>query len=50
MTLEMFVKSDEWFLHSKGEDKFTRSNRSRNITNPSMTIKAIGGHLNWIMM
>lgn len=28
----------------------TAGNRPRNICNPSDTVKALGGHINWILL
>jgi len=40
----------EWFVYKDHEDLKTRSNRPRNIFNPPMWVKAIGGHYNYILL
>lgn len=50
MDYECFPKVGEWFLAKQSEDLKKRSNRPRNIFNPPMWIKAIGGHYNYILL
>ncbi len=47
---ECFPKSGEWFRHAADADMKKLSNRPRNIFNPPMWIKAIGGHYNYILL
>jgi hypothetical protein len=48
--LEIIVKVREWFNKHECIDLHGCSNRPRCICNPSMIVKAIGGHINWVLM
>jgi len=50
MYYEASPKSGEFFVFEMWEDLTKRSNRPRNIFNPPMWVKAIGGHYNYILL
>jgi hypothetical protein len=47
---EVFPKTGEWFMYAGGTNPTTLSNRPRNIFNPPMWIKSLGGHYNYILL